>query len=99
MLVISIDVPPMERATDAAEPDREAMEMNSVTSADRRFRPGDVVRLTDNSPFWHELKDKDLTVVEVEPDPPAMGYNVVWVEGKQGGLPATEFVLVKPCDD
>jgi hypothetical protein len=70
-----------------------------VTDTARKFRPGDVVRLRKGSSFWSELKDQDLTVVEIEPDPPAMGIPVVWVQGKSGGLPALEFVLVKPCDD
>jgi hypothetical protein len=59
-----------------------------MTNADRKFRPGDVVRLRERSPFWHELKDRDLTVVEVEREPAAMGIQVVWVQGKSGGLPA-----------
>jgi hypothetical protein len=70
-----------------------------MTDAGRKFRPGDVVRLRELSPFWHELKNRDLTVVEVERELAAMGFQVVWVQGKSGGLPATEFVLVKPCDD
>jgi hypothetical protein len=70
-----------------------------MTNADRKFRPGDVVRLRECSPFWHELKDQDLTIVEVEADPPAMGVPVIWVQGKSGALPALEFVLVKPCED
>ena len=28
-----------------------------MTNADRKFRPGDVVRLRERPPFWHELKN------------------------------------------
>ena len=70
-----------------------------MINADRKFRPGDVVRLRERSPFWHDLKDQDLTIVEVEREPSAKGIQVVWVQGKSGGLPALEFMLVKPCDD
>jgi hypothetical protein len=70
-----------------------------MTDAGRKFRPGDVVRLRELSPFWQELKNRDLTVVEVEREPAAMGIQVVWVQGKSGGLPALEFVPVKPCED
>ena len=43
-----------------------------MTDAGRKFRPGDVVRLRELSPFWHELKNRDLTVVEVEREPPKL---------------------------
>jgi hypothetical protein len=64
-----------------------------MTDAGRKFRPGDVVRLRELSPFWHELKNGDLTIAEVEREPAAMDIQVVWVQANRVDCPRLSLCL------